>query len=79
MDQAAEGRRKASDGLEAVSHTRFNPNPTKSNHQDGLAKAAAELRDKGIQVPSTKTFLTKPEILGQRRREADVDALPDLL
>lgn len=37
------------------------------------------LREKGIKVPSTKAPLTKPEILGQRRRDADVDALPDNL
>lgn len=47
--------------------------------QDGLEKAVATLQEKGIKVPSAKTFMTKPEILGQRRREADVDALPDLL
>ena len=47
--------------------------------QDGLAKSVEDLRNRGIQVPSTKTFMTKPTILGERKREADVDALPDNL
>jgi len=55
-------------------------NETRGWHrQEGLAKAAQDLRDKGIKVPSTKSFMVKPEILGSRRREADVDALPDNL
>ena len=45
--------------------------------QEGMAKSLQELRDKGVQVPSTKAFMTKPDILGSRRREADVDGLPE--
>lgn len=47
--------------------------------QEGMAKSLEELRDRGIKVPSTKSFMTKPELLGGRRREADTDALPDNL
>lgn len=45
--------------------------------QEGMATSLQELRDKGIKVPSTKTFMTKPELLGGRRREVDTQALPD--
>ena len=46
--------------------------------QEGMAKSLQELRDKGVQVPSTKAFMTKPDILGSGRvRDADVQGLPE--
>ena len=45
--------------------------------QEGLAKSLQELRDKGVKVPSTKSFQTKPQILGSQR--ADGVGLPENL
>eukprot|EP00624_Nannochloropsis_granulata_P003032 evm.model.NODE_25317_length_13434_cov_20.072577.3 len=44
--------------------------------QDGMAKSLQELRDRGVKVPSAKTFMTKPEILGSRRQEIELN-LPE--
>lgn len=45
--------------------------------QEGMAKSLQELRDKGVKVPSTKSFMTKPEILGSRRQEIELNGLPE--